>query len=171
MTDIGVNKDKLIIIITYPNEQEFLEMIEDELREKSSEEASKTFTTVLNKYQKEKDKFLTLSNNLQNLADSLFEGSLSVIDDTKIKLLKDLKLCVLLKTKKDNDPIPNIINKLHEGIDILHERPFVNLRIYLVCRDYERDDVLNDLCFPYQYYFYVYFEFGIILLFPVMRTI
>ena len=63
---------KLIDMNTYPNKQEFLEMIEDELTEKSNEETSKMFTTVLNKYQKEKDKFLTFSNNLQNLADHLF---------------------------------------------------------------------------------------------------
>ena len=55
---------KLIDMNTYPNKQEFLEMIEDELTEKSNEETSKMFTTVLNKYQKEKDKFLTFSNNL-----------------------------------------------------------------------------------------------------------
>ena len=64
MADIGVNEDKRIDMNAYPNEQEFLEMIEDELTEKSNKEASKMFTTILNKYQKEKDKFLTFSNNL-----------------------------------------------------------------------------------------------------------
>ena len=39
-------------------------MIEDELVEKGSKEASKMLTTILSKYPKEKDKFLTLSNNL-----------------------------------------------------------------------------------------------------------
>ena len=91
---------------------------------------------------------MTLSNNLQNLADRLFEGNLSAIDDTKLKLLKDLKLHVLLKTKKDDDPVPNTINKLRKRIDIVRERPFVDLIIYLVCRGCERDDVLDDLCFP-----------------------
>ena len=99
---------------TYSNEQEFLEMIEDELIEKVSKEASKIPTTILSKYQKEKDKFLTLSNTLQNLADCLFKENLPAIDDTKLKLLKDLKLRVLLKKKKDDDPVPNTINKLRE---------------------------------------------------------
>ena len=146
LIDIGVDKDKLTDVTVHPNEQEFLESIEQEITEKANEEASKTFNTVVNKHQKEKDKFTILTNNLQTLADRLFEGCITAIDDTKLKLIKDLKLYVALKTIKDDDHVPTAIVKLRERLSFTRNRPFVDLRTYFFSRGCERDDVLDSLC-------------------------
>ena len=146
LIDIGVDEDKLTDMSVYPNEEEFLEQIDKEITDKANEEAAKSFNTVVNKYQKEKDKFTTLTNNLKSIADRLFDGCLNDIDDTKLKLLKDLKVYVVLKTLKEDDPVPTTIVKLRERLNSIRNRPFINLRTYLVCRGCDRDDVLDTLC-------------------------
>ena len=146
LIDIGVDEDKLTDMSVCPNEEEFLEQIDKEITDKANEEAAKSFNAVVNKHQKEKDKFTTLTNNLKSIADRLFDGCLNDIDDAKLKLLKDLKVYVVLKTLKEDDPAPTTIVKLRERLNSIRNRPFINLRTYLVCRGCDRDDVLDTLC-------------------------
>ena len=146
LVDVGVDENKLNDMSVHLNEQEFFEMIDQEMKDKEIEEASKTFTTVLTKYQRDKDKHVMLKNNLKILSNRLFEGNILSIDDTKLKLLKDLKLYVVMKTIKNDEPVPSTITLLRERCNSTRERPFIDLKTYLICRGCERVDVQNYLC-------------------------
>ena len=69
-----------------------------------------------------------------------------LLNDTQLKLLKDLKACVAVKSTVGDDSVPAAITKLKERITLIRNRPISDLRAYLTCKGCDRDDVLDSLC-------------------------
>ena len=120
--------------------------IKEEIDLKHAEEASKTFNSMRAKFQKEKDKHDKLNDDLREITNRLFNGILDSFDYAKLKLLKDLKVCVTLKSIVGDEPVPATIIKLKERISIVCNRPFSDLSTYLTFKGCDRVDVLQSLC-------------------------
>ena len=80
------------------------------------------------------------------LTDRLFNGDQSAFDDSQLKLLKDLKMHVTLKSTVGDESAPTTIVKLKERISVMRDRPFSDLPAYLTFKGCNRDDVLQSLC-------------------------
>ena len=81
----------------YPSEEEIMNDIRKDVQKKEAEEASKTYNSILLKFEKEKDKYIKLDNDLREMIIRLFNGIYSAVDDKVLKLMKNLKLCVAMK--------------------------------------------------------------------------
>ena len=136
---------KLVDMPMYPSEEEIMSDIRKDAQQKEAKEASKTYNSILLKFEKEKEKYIKLSNDLKEMITRLFNGIYSAVDDKVLKLMKDLKLHVAMKSIPGDDAIPAIIVKLPERIELIRDRPFNNLLTYLKFKGCARDDVLAAL--------------------------
>jgi len=106
----------------------------------------KTFESARAKCQKEKDKHLKLKEDLNSITERLFNGDEASFDDNELRLLKDLKVHVTLKSIVGDESMPTAIVKLRERISIVRDRPFSTLKTYLMHKGCDRSDVLDYLC-------------------------
>ena len=143
---IGVDDEKLVGMETCPSEESFVGATRTESSEKEVEQAAKAFEATKAKFQKEKEKFLKLQNDLRLITDRLFNGDQDAFDDSQLKLLKDLKVHVALKSTVGDESVPATIVKLREMISVMCDRPFSDLATYLTFKGCNRDDVLQSLC-------------------------
>ena len=143
---IGIDEEKLVGMDAYPSEEDFMNCTRNDIWDKEAEQAAKTFEATKAKFQKEKEKFLKLQQDLRLLTDRLFNGDQSAFDDSQLKLLKDLKMHVTLKSTVGDESVPTTIVKLREKISVTRDRTFSYLATYLTFKGCNRDDVLQSLC-------------------------
>ena len=60
--------------------------------------------------------------------------------------MKDLKVCVTLKSIVGDETMPTTIVKLRERTSIVRNIPFSTLKTYLMHKGCDRSDVLDYLC-------------------------
>ena len=85
---------------------------------------------------------------MNEIINCLFKGNRSNVNDKNMKLLKDLKLFVTMKSIKGDRPMPTIVAKLCERITLVRDREYSALSTYLECKGYARNDVLSSLTAP-----------------------
>ena len=64
------------------------------------------------KFQNEKDKNIILKEDIQNIINRLFNSEASSFDNSRLKLLKDLKIHAILKYFKDYRSILTTVIKV-----------------------------------------------------------
>ena len=126
----------------YPSEEEIMSDIRKDAQQKEAKEASKTYNSILLKFEKEKEKYIKLSNDLKEMITRLFNSIYSTVDDKVLKLMKDLKLHVVMKSISGDNAIPATIVKLCEMIELIRDCSFNNLLTYLKSKGCTRDNVL-----------------------------